>query len=110
MLLTQNVKRLLVKAKLEFEEKRNTDSVRMVEGQQSKYVKRPDGYYDNNIKTVLLPFLDYNNSDPSFVVKFKDGLPLHISISGVDNVDMVRHLQLEQEQKIPAVILLQPTK
>lgn len=74
---------------LEFEESDDTTEVRMVKGES----------YDPVTKVSvpsLLPFMDWYNNDPSFVVKFAEGLPLHLSISGHDNPDMEYYLSKER--------------
>ncbi|MBI2031453.1 MAG: hypothetical protein HYT08_02450 [Candidatus Levybacteria bacterium] len=44
-------------------------------------------------------FLDYNNHDPSFVIKGPEGsLPLHVSISAAPEDTLQRHLQEERRQ------------
>lgn len=45
----------------------------------------------------LVPFVDWYNDDPSFVVKHQDGLPIQISISGLNNYDLDTYLRRERE-------------
>ncbi len=40
-------------------------------------------------------YIDFYNDDPSFKTLPNDGLPLHISISGVDNPDLDAYMKLE---------------
>ncbi len=54
----------------------------------------------------LEPFLDWYNDDPSFVVKYPEGLPLHISISGLYNLDLDRYLRKEREHNGRFALLL----
>jgi hypothetical protein len=45
----------------------------------------------------LIPFADFYNNDPSFLVLFKDSLPLHLSISGYDNPPLGDYLTSERK-------------
>jgi len=58
-------------------------------------------------KEELLPYVDWYNNDPSFIAKFPEGLPLQISISGVDNYDMSTYLRKERENNARFALLHQ---
>lgn len=58
-------------------------------------------------KKELLPFVDWYNNDPSFIAKYPEGLPLQISISGVDNYDMSTYLRKEREHNTRFALLHQ---
>lgn len=58
-------------------------------------------------KKELLPFLDWYNNDPSFIAKYPEGLPLQVSISGVDNYDMSTYLRKEREHNARFALLHQ---
>lgn len=44
-----------------------------------------------------VPFVDWYNNDPSFTVRYPEGLPLQVSISGADNYDLGTYLRKERE-------------
>ncbi|MEK7502417.1 MAG: hypothetical protein AAB609_02735 [Patescibacteria group bacterium] len=69
---------------VEFEEANHTVETRMVWG------------YSGD-KKELMPYVDWYNTNPSFVTKPKVGLPLHISISGTDAWDLETHLAEEKK-------------
>ena len=69
---------------------------------EERLIKRREGGRD-----TLIPFVDWYNDDPSFLVQ-SDGLPLHISISGVDNYELDRYLGLESKKRTSAVLLVRP--
>ena len=50
-------------------------------------------------------FVEYNNDDPSFEVMQQESLPLHISISGQDRLDLDSHLEKERRHHTNAVVL-----
>ncbi len=54
----------------------------------------------------LVPFVDWYNNDPSFTVKYPEGHPLQISISGVDNFDLETYLRKEQEYASGTFVVL----
>lgn len=58
-------------------------------------------------KEELLPFADWYNNDPSFIAKYPEGLPLQISISGVNNYDMRTYLRKEREHNARFALLYQ---
>lgn len=68
----------------EFEEVEHTVETRMIWG----------GSGDDK---ELMPFVDWYNTNHSFVTKPKEGLPLHVSISGTDAWDLDTHLVEERK-------------
>ncbi len=58
----------------------------------------------------LIPYYDWYNNDPAFIIFYDDeeNLPLHISISGVDNHDLDTYLRLERKAKNHFAVLLLP--
>jgi hypothetical protein len=50
---------------------------------------------------------DAYNNDPSFVAEFADGLPVHISFSGLNNFDTVRYLKAERKHHSNFSVLYQ---
>jgi len=58
-------------------------------------------------RDTLIPFVSWYNDDPSFLVQ-GEGLPLHISISGIDNYELDRYLGLESKKWTSAVLLVKP--
>jgi len=82
--LQGSMRKQLMEQKLGFTEDHSTGFKRIVEG------------YSGG-KKELLPFVDYYNNDPSFTVQFPEGLPFHISLSGVDNYNLDSYLKKERK-------------
>lgn len=92
---------------VEFEENDATVSSRMVEGSSSGWQEDPQTGEKKWVEQKgLLPFVDWYNDDPSFIVKYPEGLPLQLSISGVDNWDLDTYLRKEREHNAHFVLLL----
>lgn len=53
-----------------------------------------------------IEFVDWYNTDPSFLTHPSSGLPLHISISGIDNIPSDQYLSAESDHKTSAVLLV----
>lgn len=56
----------------------------------------------------LVPFVDWYNNDPSVVARFDEGLPIQVSISGVDNFDLDSYLQKERRHNGHFAVLVEP--
>lgn len=75
--------------KIEFEEHKSTVENRMVP----------------NSRNELVSYVDWYNTDPSFVAKYPSGLPLHISIAGVESWDIETYLRKERENNAHFTVL-----
>ena len=70
----------------------------MTLGTSSRWEKDPATGKRRWVETKsLIPFMDWYNNDPSFIVKHPQGLPLQLSISGADNYDLATYLQKEHK-------------
>lgn len=97
-LVRVGIKAHLEQTGLQFEEDKATVSSRMVESTSW------DG--NGNKKKGLTPFLDWYNNDPSITVHYPEGLPLQLSISGIDNWDLPTFLNRERQRNNYFALLL----
>lgn len=72
---------------MDFEEAVHTVETRMVWGSSG---------YEHKIEAIR--FVDWYNTNPSFVIRPKEGLSLHVSISGTDAWDLDTHLTGERKR------------
>lgn len=56
-------------------------------------------------KRLEQAYLNYNNNDPSFLIHFESGLPIHLSIDGVSKPALKKHLSLEQKHNTYFTVL-----
>lgn len=64
--------------------------------------------YSENTRTInhVTGWVDWYNNDPSFITKQDQGLPLHISVSGLNNPPLRKYLRKEKFHRTSSVILL----
>lgn len=97
--IREAVRGYLEESQVTFDENEVTMEERMVSG---------FGFDPDTGKRIeeLMPYVDWYNNDPSFTTNSDTGIPLHISISGIDNFSLPKYLQKEQEMKTDIVLLL----
>lgn len=92
---------------LEFEEEDHTTEVRMVESISIGHEEDPATGKIKSVRTKgLAPDVDWYNTDPSFVVRYQEGLPLQLSVSGTNNWDLDTYLRKEREHNAYFVLLM----
>ncbi len=64
---------------------------------------------ENTLSTIITKsgsrFADFYNRDPSFIVNFGQGHPLHVSLSGADNPPLEKYLTYEVDRARPFSLL-----
>ncbi len=92
--LQDAIRNHLTEQELDYTEDDRTVSTKLIEG------------YSGGEKE-LVPFTDYDNSDLSFTVQFPQGLPFHISLSGLNNIDLDSYLEAERKNNGHFALLYQ---
>ena len=105
--IKDSIRTYLQAAGVEFAEDDATVSSRMVEGSSSGWQEDPQTGERKWVEQKgLLPYVDWYNNDPSFTIGYPEGLPVQLSISGVDNWDLNTYLRKERENNGHFVLLL----
>jgi hypothetical protein len=102
-IIRSGIRHYLNEQQINYEENDYTFEQHMVEG----FRYDPITFEKNK---ELMPYADWYNNEPSFEFSYDYGLPLHISISGLDNPPLHEYLQNEQNARTSTVLLETTTR